>query len=190
MTSFYSKDELEKIGFASVGVNVLLSKKTSIYGAKNISIGDNVRIDDFCILSGNITIGNNVHIAPHVLLIAGTAGIELCDFVGVSSRSAIYAESDDYSGIALTNPTVDYEFRNIIQGKVTLKKHSIIGTGSTILPTVIIGEGTAVGSMSLVNKSLDAWGIYTGIPCKKVKERSKQLLELESKFYTKHQNST
>lgn len=189
MNSFYCLDELKKIGFASIGENVLISRKTSIYGAKNISIGKNVRIDDFCVLSGNITIGNNIHIAPNVLLIAGSAGIELHDFVGVSSRSAIYAESDDYSGMALTNPTINYEFRNIIKGKVILKKHSIIGTGTTILPNVVIEEGTAVGSMSLVNKSLDAWGIYTGIPCKKVKERSKHLLELEKEFYTKQQNS-
>ena len=74
------------------------------------------------------------------------------------------------------------KFRKTIIGKVILKKHAIIGTGTTILPGVIIGEGVGVGAMSLVAKSLDDWKIYAGIPCKEIKERSKQLLDLEKEF--------
>lgn len=48
---FYSREQLEKIGFKSLGKNVLISDKSSIYSPENISIGNNVRIDDFCILS-------------------------------------------------------------------------------------------------------------------------------------------
>ena len=70
-TSFYTDEELKEIGFKSYGKNVLLSRKTSIYGANNISIGNNVRIDDFCILSGNITLGNYIHIASACLLFGG-----------------------------------------------------------------------------------------------------------------------
>ena len=55
----------------------------------------------------------------------------------------------------------------------------IIGSGSTILPRVILAEGAAVGSMSLVNKSLEEWGIYAGIPCKRVKDRKREVLEKE-----------
>ena len=94
----------------------------------------------------------------------------------------MYGVSDDYSGESLTNPMLPDKFRNVMEGAVTIKKHSIIGTGSTILPNVTIGEGCSVGSMSLVNKSIDAWGIYVGIPCKRIKERKKTLLELEKEF--------
>ena len=62
MNSFYSDEELKKIRFKSLGENVLISKKASIYSPEKIIIGNNVRIDDFCILSGNIQIGNHVHI--------------------------------------------------------------------------------------------------------------------------------
>ena len=179
MNSFYSEEELKEIGFKSIGNNVLFSRKCCIYGAQNISIGNNVRIDDFCILSGKIEIGNHVHIAAGVMLFGGDYGIILEDFVGISSRCAVYAASDDYSGQALTNPTVPDEFRNVIGGTVVFKKHSIVGSGCTVLPNVIVGEGTSIGSMSLVNKSLDDWGIYIGIPCKRIKERSKHVLELE-----------
>lgn len=68
MDSFYTREELLAIGFASVGENVLVSRKTSIYGAENMNIGNNVRIDDFCFLSGKITLGNYIHIATATLL--------------------------------------------------------------------------------------------------------------------------
>lgn len=181
-TSYYSGEELSKIGFGSIGKNVKISKKTSIYNPSRISIGNDVRVDDYCVLSGHIILGNNVHLAVYCSIFAGETGVILNDFCGVSSRTAIYAESDDYSGLYLTNPTIDNSFRGIICGQVVLGKYVIIGTGSTILPGVTIGEGSAVGSMSLVNKSLDSWGIYVGIPCKYIKERSKHLLELENDF--------
>ena len=185
MSSFYSRDELQEIGFGSIGDDVLVSRKASIYGAENISLGNHVRVDDFCILSGNIKIGNYVHVAACVCLFGGNAGIELADFVGVSSRSAIYAESDDYSGEVLTNPMVPIEYKHIIAGKVILDRHVLVGTGSTVLPGVTIHEGTSVGSMSLVNQSLDSWGMYVGIPCRRLKDRKKDLLDKEREFLSK-----
>ena len=83
--SFYNQEELTALGFKAVGKNVLISRKTSIYGAQHISIGDNVRIDDFSLLSGQITIGSYVHIAAYVGLFGG-GGIVLDDFVGLSAR--------------------------------------------------------------------------------------------------------
>lgn len=51
-----------------------------------------------------------------------------------------------------------------------------------MLPGAVIPEGTAIGAMSLVKGALRPWGIYAGIPCKWVKERRKDLLELEKLF--------
>lgn len=182
MSSFYSKEELEEIGFKKIGNDVLISRKASIYGNQNISIGDHVRIDDFCILSGNIILGNYIHIAAYCALFGGKSGIVMEDFSGLSSRCVIYADSDDYSGNVLTNPTVPDKFRHVTGGKVVLERHVIVGTGSSIMPNAIIGEGAAVGSMSLVNASLKSWAIYAGVPCRKIKDRSNKLLDMESKF--------
>ena len=182
MTSFYTNEELNKIGFKQIGTNVMISRKASIYGASNISIGSNVRVDDFCILSGKITLDNNIHIAAYSALFGGEYGIHMESFSGLSSRCTIYAASDDYSGAYFTNPTIPDEFRNVIGGRVILSKHVILGTGVCVMPNVCIGEGTSVGSMSLVNKNLNAWGIYAGIPCKKIKDRKRDLLELEKKY--------
>jgi galactoside O-acetyltransferase len=181
-TSFYSENELKEIGFKQVGTNVLISRNAKIYGASKMVIGNNVRIDDFCVLSGKIELGNYIHIAVFSAIFAGDTGVKMNDFSGLSSRCVIYAESDDYSGEHLTNPTVDEKYLGLVCGKVELGRHVILGSGVTILPNVIIGEGSAVGSMSLVNKSLEPWGIYAGVPCKYKKERSKKLLELENEL--------
>lgn len=185
MNSYYSEKELFEIGFHSIGVNVQISKKCSIYSPGKISIGNNVRVDDFCILSGNLKFGNYIHIAAACLLFGGNEGIVMEDFSAISSRSALYAESDDYSGCALSNPTVPLEYRKIHGGGIIMKKHSIIGAGCTVLPGVIIGEGCSIGAMSLINRSLDDWGIYVGIPCHYIKDRNKDLLKLEQEFLIK-----
>lgn len=181
-TSFYTKEELGEIGFMSLGDNVLISRKASIYSPHKISIGNNVRIDDFCIISGNVKIGNYVHIAAACLLFGGNDGIVFEDYTGISSRSAVYAESDDYSGMCFTNPMIPDKYRRIIGGGVQIRKHAIIGSGCTILPGVEISEGVAVGSMSLISKSLPQWSICVGIPCKAIKERNKMLLDIERQF--------
>lgn len=182
MSSFYSNEELESLGFKKIGQNALISRKASIYGASSIEIGNDVRIDDFCFLSGNIKLGNNIHISAYSALIAGDKGIELHDFSGLSSRCVIYAVSDDYSGNYLTNPTVSSKYTNVQGEKVVLEKHVIVGTGTSIMPGVVIHEGTSVGAMSLVTKSLDSWGVYIGIPCKRIKDRKKTVLDLENHY--------
>lgn len=181
MDSYYNEDELNKIGFKKIGNNVKVSRKTSIYGAEHISLGSNVRIDDFCCLVANeneIIIGSYVHIAFFSILM-GSGGIIFEDFSGLSSRVSIYSATDDYSGRTMTNPTVPEKYKRIYSGKVILQKHVIIGTNTTILPNVTIGYGSSVGANSLVTKSLEPWGIYVGSPVKKIKDRSQELLDYE-----------
>jgi galactoside O-acetyltransferase len=177
MTSFYAEEELAELGLKKYGNNVLISRKCSIYSPEKISLGDNVRIDDFCILSGNITLGSYIHISAYCALF-GSFGIEMENYTGLSPRCTIFSASDDFSGDCLIGPMVDKSKTNITGGKVLIKKYSQIGACSTILPAIIINEGVAVGAMSLVNKDLDEWGIYAGIPVQKIKERSKGLLKL------------
>ena len=186
MGSFHTEEELKKIGFKSIGKNVLISRLTSIYNPQNIIIGNNVRIDDFCILSGKIELGNNIHISAGSFLFAGEAGIKMMDFSGLSSRCAIYAVSDDYSGQAMTMPIIPEHFRKVTEKSVTLGKHSLIGTGTTILPGANVAEGTAVGAMSLVIEPTQPWKIYVGIPARPIKDRNKNILELEKQYLTEY----
>jgi acetyltransferase-like isoleucine patch superfamily enzyme len=179
---FCTKDELKEIGFKKIGKNVLISRKASIYGASNISIGSNVRIDDFCILTGKIEIGNYVHIAPYTALTGGTSGVFISDFANLSRKIEVFAVSDDFTEGTLTNPMVPDKYKNMKNAPVFIRKHVLIGPGSVVLPGVELGEGTVIGAMSFVNKSTDAWKIYAGIPAKPIKGRKKSLLRLEREF--------
>ena len=181
-SGFYTQEELHTLGFASVGNNVLLSRYARIYGASNISIGSNVRIDDFVILSGKIEIGNFVHIGASSNIAGSDIGVEIKDFCGISNHVKILAINDDYSGETMTNPCIPQEYKNVHKHKIILEKHCIIGSGSTILPNAYLAEGVAIGTMSLIVRKTNPWGIYFGIPAKRIKERKKNLLELEEDF--------
>lgn len=179
-----SRSEIEGMGFASVGTNVFISNKASFYNCQTIAIGNHVRIDDFCVLSGGtggIEIGNYVHIAVFSLLI-GKGKITISDFCNISSRVSIYSSSDDYSGETMTNPMIPESFKKVLHDDVFLGTHVVIGSGSVVLPGVTIEEGVAIGALSLVQRDCKAFGIYAGIPVKLVKERKRGLLELEKQF--------
>lgn len=176
--------QMRKMGFVNFGNNMKLSDKASYYNCKNIRLGDNVRVDDFCVLSagaGGIDIGNYIHIAVFSSLI-GAGNISLADFCNISSRVAIYSSNDDYSGASMTNPTVPQEFTNVQHADVKIGRHVIVGAGSIVLPGVTLDDGVAVGALSLVKEDCKSFGIYTGVPAKRIGERKRELLELEEKF--------
>ena len=138
-----------------------------------------MRIDDFCILSGNITFKNNIHLAAYSALYGGTAGINIDSFSNISSRVCVYAISDDYSGCFMTNPTIPEKYKHTQNEPVVLEKHVIIGSGSIVLPGVVLKEGTALGAMTLCKKTTDPWSIYFGIPARFYKKREKKILDIE-----------
>lgn len=185
---FYSRQELECMNFKSLGENVLIDRLTPIYRPEKISIGNNVRIGSFCILSGDITIGNYVHIASYSFL-NGSSGIDIGDFVGIASYARIITESSDFSGESIAVPTVDISYRNDLKRNIYLRKHSLLGTGSVILPGGNLEEGVAVGAMSMVCRPTKAFGIYFGIPAKRIQERSKNILELEKNILKGERNA-
>ncbi len=179
-----SREVIEGMGFAAVGDKVQISDRASFYGTTRITVGSNVRIDDFCVLAagvGGIELGNYVHIAVGSTLI-GAEKITLSDFSGLSSRVSIYSSSDDYSGATMTNPTVPSAYTGVTHAGVFLGKHVIVGSGSVILPGVTLDEGVAIGALSLVTKSCKSFGIYAGNPARRISERKKDLLELERQF--------
>lgn len=170
---YFQEEELEKFGFKSLGKNVSISTKASIYGAGNMSIGDNVRIDDFCIISAGeegIEIKAYTHIACYVSMI-GKAKITIEEFVGISGGTAIYSSSDDFSGGCFTIPTVPEQYRKVINKPVLIERNCIVGARCVILPGSTIQKNSAIGAMSLVNGLIPAFEMWGGNPIKFIKER-------------------
>lgn len=166
-----------------IGKDVTISPRAVIYNEENLVIGDHVRIDDFCILScgGGLVIGSYVHLAPYSNYHAG-AGIRIGDFVGISAHCAFYSTSDDYSGEAMFSPMIPDKFKKVHRAPISIGRHTLIGHAVTVLPGVTIGEGVAIGAHSFIASNLKSWTIYAGTPVKYVKNRSRNLLNLEREF--------
>lgn len=180
--AYLTEVQLKKIGFKKLGRKVKISDKASIYDADQIEIGDYSRVDDFCILSGKITLGKYNHITPMCLVAGGTPGITFEDFCTLAYGVKVFSQSDDYSGETLTNSLLPKKFKKEIFAPVFFGRHVIVGAGSVVFPGVTIEEGCSIGAMTLLTKSTESWGIYMGIPAKRIKDRKKDLLALEAKF--------
>ena len=180
-TSYLSKQELLEMGFAQLGENILISRFARFYARDKISIGNNVRIDDFCILSGNIVLHDYIHISAGCYLY-GASGIELFSFSGLSPGTKVFSASDDFSGNYMVGPMVGEAYTNVKGGKVTFMKYVQIGAGSVIFPALTVHEGASVGAMSLVTRDIPEWQIFAGIPAKFVKTRERKIIDLEKTF--------
>ena len=180
--SFLSQDELRQLGLKSVGTNVRISTRAAIYNPEEIEIGDNSRVDDFCVISGKVKIGRNVHIAVFCNVAGGSEGVTLDDFSGLAYGCHVFSQSDDYTGHTLTNPTVPARYKQETRQAVHIGRHCIVGTSSVIFPGVSLGEGTAVGALSVVSKSTQEWSIYLGSPARRIGERVRDLLALEEEY--------
>ena len=183
MTTYYSINELMNMGIKILGKNIKISRFTNIYNPINLILHDNIRIDDFCIISckGIIEILNNVHISAQCFISSSTM-IKIGKYSSISVGTKIFGACDDFSGEYMVNPTLPCEYTNVSLGDIIIHDHVVIGSNSVILPNVILHEGVAIGSNSFIKKSCDSWKIYAGSPLKYIKERSKNCLNLQYKY--------
>ena len=63
----------------------------------------------------------------------------------------------------------------------------VVGTGSVVLPGVTIGQGAAIGALSLIRKDVEAFAIMFGNPAKKIGERGRSMLEHEAMLRQREQ---
>jgi acetyltransferase-like isoleucine patch superfamily enzyme len=97
----------------------------------------------------NLKLGKNFDIGTFTY-INSDAGVEIQDNVQIGSHCSIYS-----------NSTIDKK-----RGKVILKKNCKIGTHSTIMPNVVIGENSVVAAYSFVNVNVPNNEIWAGVPAK------------------------
>ncbi len=171
----------------SVGENVIIGKTVRIRYPELVEIGDNVIIDDFVYISTALKINSYVHISSGCKIIGGPkCTVEFANFSTLSPNVVLAAGSDDYLG-GIATPLVDTEFKgNVEYGNIIIGKHCIVGSNSVIMPGVVIGEGSAVGALSLVKKNLEEWSLYAGVPAKKIKIRERdKIISLEQKLNSK-----
>jgi hypothetical protein len=164
--------------FKRIGKNVQIGRNVYFRYPSEVEIGDNVVIDEFCYFTTSVSIGNHCHIAPSCSVIGGRdAKFVMEDFCGMAAGVRIVCGSDDYLE-GLTNVTIPTQFHpNTIIGEVVMRRHSIIGTNSVVMPNVTLEEGTAIGAMSVVMKSTMPWRLHIGNPAKPLLPRNRKSIE-------------
>ena len=155
-----------------------------------MEIGDHTRIDDFCVISGKVTLGRNVHISVFCNVAGGELGVILEDFCGLAYSCHVFSQRDDYTGSTLTNPTVPDRYKNVTKSTVLLQRHSLVGACSIVLPGVTLQVGTAVWAKSMVTYSTEPWSVYFGIPAKRLWARKQDVLQLEREYLNKEAKGT
>ena len=187
MRRFLSAAELETKGFHSIGVNVLIDRTAVFINTDAISLGDNCRIDAFALISAGpagVQIGRNVHVGAACQVFGGGGPVILEDFSCLSGRVSAYSCSDDFLGGSMTNPTIPDRLRDVRKGPVILRKHSLVGCGSVVLPGVEMGFGSAAGALTVVRTSVPECVVIAGNPARVLsRQRNRSRLEqLEREF--------
>ncbi len=171
-----------------VGENVHISSNAYIRYPELVEIGNNVVIDEFVHITTALKMNDFIHIGPHVSIIGGrNSQLIMEDFSGLMAGARIVCTTDDLSGKNLTSITIPTKFRpDATHSVVKIGRHGIVGTNSVVLPGVEIGDGSVIGTMSLAIKNVPAWGIYFGIPVRKIDNRDKKTLLLEEENFKKY----
>jgi galactoside O-acetyltransferase len=167
-----------------LGKNVIIGKTARIRYPELVSIGDNCIIDDFCYISTAVDLKSNVHISAGTKMIGGkNSFISFDKFSTTAPNVVLSAGSDDYMD-GMATPMVPLEYKaSAVIGTIKIGRHCIIGSGSVVLPNINIYQGACAGALSLINRDLEEWTLYAGIPAKKIRMRNKQnILELERRF--------
>lgn len=128
------------------GDNVVVGTNVTLKGWRFLEIGSNVSIHDNCYIDagGSITIGSNVSIAHNSTLLSGTHTYK--------KRS------------------LPIKYNEIIKNGLKIENDVWIGCGVRILSNIIISKRVIVAAGAVVNKNLESYYIYGGIPAKQIKK--------------------
>ena len=140
-----------------IGKDVIIRDFVNLYGC---TIGDNSRIGTFVEVQKNVTIGRNTKVSSHTFICEGVT-IEDDVFIGhnVSFINDKYPRSTNEAGGLQSE--ADWQVVN-----THIKRGASIGTSSTILCGVTIGENAIVGAGSVVTRDVPANAVVAGVPAR------------------------
>ena len=127
--------------FSSMGLTYLYADQGKIIIGDNCSINSNVQIGASV---GKIIIGSNVLIGPNVVLRAANHGLKKSNLMKMQPHS---------------------------YGEIIIEDDVWIGSNAVITSGVKISNGSVIAAGAVVTKSTDSYGIYAGVPAKKINER-------------------
>lgn len=140
-----------------LGNNVRLSKFINLYGCQ---IGNDTKVGAFVEIQKNAIVGNRCKISSHTFICEGVL-IEDAVFIG----HGVTFINDSYPRATTPNGDLQSEADWRVE-TTTVRRGASIGSGSTILSKVVIGENAIVGAGSVVTRDVPANAIVAGNPAK------------------------
>src|SRR5271170_3531348 len=140
-----------------LGKDVRLSKFINLYGCE---VGDGTKIGAFVEIQKNAKVGKNCKISSHTFV---CEGVVIEDEVFVGHNVAFI--NDSYPRATAADGQLQTEQDWKVE-QTLVKKRASIGSGSTILSKVTIGENALVGAGSVVTKDVPANAVVAGNPAR------------------------
>ena len=183
-----------RVLFKKIGRGVVLGKGLTLRHPGKISMGNNVVIDDYCVLDAKgekddgISIGDNAFISRNTILSCKGGKIEIGENTNIGAYCSIYSESSVKLGkniliagftYIVAGGSHDFSRKDIpimaqpslSLGGVEIHDNVWLGARVTVLDGVTIGRDTLVGAAGLVNKDLPEFVVAAGIPARVIKQR-------------------
>ena len=152
--------------------DVFISKSSEIKQKETMVIGNHIAIDYGFYCTTKITLGNYIHIGPHVSCIGGKNGEFIAKgFNNIMAGSRIICGSDRFDDSGLFGAMIpkDLKGKQIIK-PVIMEEFSNIGTNAIVMPGSILRKGVLLTAGSLLMGDTEEWGVYKGNPAILVKK--------------------
>ena len=155
--AFLTAAELESLRFAHLGRDVCIDSSVQIFGSERISIGDNVRIDAFSILSAgqfSIEFAGHSHIGAGTYLFANGGEIRFEIFSGTSPGCKLFTATDDFAEGLIRGPNLPLTFRSLKCGPIHFRENAGIGANCVVLPGCTLGVNATAGAGTVITGNL------------------------------------
>lgn len=147
--------------------NVKLGKDVKIFDFVNLygcSIGDNSKIGTFVEIQKNASVGKNTKISSHTFI---CEGVHIGDNVFIGHNVTFI--NDKYPRSANSDGTMQTEADwSVVE--TFIKNGASVGSSSTILCGITVGENAIVGAGAVVTKDVPANTVVAGVPAKVIKK--------------------
>lgn len=176
ITGFVLRGIYWKTKMGGMGKNCFMDYGTSVMGAENVFLGDNVHIDERCSMlcvAGKISVGEFVHVAANCLL-QGKGGVEIQDMATISSLCKVYSATNYYKNekgeLVSCSAMAPAQEQYVKKFKIVIGENSFIGTGTAVIPYARIGNFAVIGSNGFVSSAIADYSIAVGVPSKIIGE--------------------
>ena len=172
----YAIASIRRILINNLVPNVYIAKGTIIEAGVELrsQYGGNISVGSNCIIcrgaqlithGDDIYIGNNSTVNSYTI-IYGQGGVKIGNGVRIAAHCTIVPSNHIY-----TNPNEFIYKQGLSRQGIIIEDDVWIGSGVRVLDGVIIRKGCVIGANAVIILSTDEYGVYVGVPARKIKSR-------------------